>query len=173
MEGCARADRHPATRNRNRLIGQQLPVRSWLWTLPYEGNACSRHFECLRGNKYAESTRRRRRCLGPVTLPPSIVRSAAVVATVNPGIAHTKNFLSAHDLAAVGCCDPLPERLLVSSGVLHQVITLLNRALTRNRSAFFMFKSSINTPYYYSDIPTLVLLGFRNTVAWDFQGKRT
>jgi hypothetical protein len=40
------------------------------------------------------------------------------------------------------------------------VISQLNQALTRNRSAFFTSKSSINTPYYYSYISTLVLLGF-------------
>ena len=39
------------------------------------------------------------------------------------------------------------------------VISQLNQALTRNRSAFFTSKSSINTPYYYSYISTLVLLG--------------
>ena len=96
--------------------------------------------------------------------PPSIVRSAAVAATVNAGTAHTKNFLSAHDLAAVGCCDPLPERLLVSSGGLYQVIRLLNHALTRNRSAFFTFKSSTDTPYYCSYVSTLALLDFRKDV---------
>ena len=60
----------------------------------------------------------------------------------------------------MGCCDPLPERLLVSLGALHQVISNLNQALTRNRSAFFTFKSSINIPYYYSYISALALLGF-------------
>ena len=39
------------------------------------------------------------------------------------------------------------------------VMGQLNQALTRNRSAFFTFKSSINTPYYYSYISTLVLIG--------------
>ena len=40
------------------------------------------------------------------------------------------------------------------------VISQLNQALTRNRSAFFTSKSSINTPYYYSYVSALVLLGF-------------
>ena len=38
-------------------------------------------------------------------------------------------------------------------------ISQLNQALTRNRSAFFMSKSSINTPYYYSYVSALDLLG--------------
>ena len=53
-------------------------------------------------------------------LPPSIVRSAAVAATVHAGTAHAENFLSAQEMAAVGCCNPSPQRLLVWSGALHQ-----------------------------------------------------
>ena len=47
------------------------------------------------------------------------------------------------------------------------VIVECNQALTRNLSAFFTSKSSINTPYYYSYVSALVLLDSQISVWGD------